>query len=160
MEIPEYDFTLVPLKTVDIMDVPGLNKWIRKTIENILSKTVLNPNSIVIDVDKISQSKGNNIGVVCVQILSLENDVEDKLQIELDVDGRSEYQTSFRSGKNIAFNEYFYFIIQNVDEKINLSFYGDPNSSHRSQGSLFLKNVHLEPFEKMLKLILKWIKKL
>lgn len=160
MEIPDFDFTLVPLKTVDIMDVPGLNKWIRKTIESVISKMVLNPNSIVIDVDKISQSKGNNIGVVCVQILSLENDIEEKLQIELDVDGRAECQTSYRSGKNIAFNEYFYIIIQNVDEKINLSFFGDSLSSHRSQGSLFLKNVHLEPFEEDIETDIKLEKKI
>lgn len=140
MEIPQFDFTLVPLKTVDIMDIPGLSTWIKKTIVNEMSKIVINPNSITIDIDKIAQSTGYDIGVACIQILSLENEEDEKFTGEIDLDGVPLFQTSSKTGHNLVFNEYFYTIIQNVDEKIGISFFGDS----RASGSLFLRNVHTE----------------
>lgn len=160
MEVPDFDFTLVPLKTVDIMDIPGLSSWIKKTIVNVMSKEVINPNSIIIDVDKIAQSKGHNIGIACVQILSLENDEDEKLLGELDVDGIPQFQTSVRAGKNLVFNEYFYTIIQNVDEKIGLTFFCNNVSGVKSSGSLFLRNVHLEEPEEDLETDIKMDKKI
>ncbi|KAK6089497.1 hypothetical protein P3W45_001496 [Vairimorpha bombi] len=158
MEVPDFDFTLVPLKTVDLMDIPGLSTWIKKTIVSAMSKEIINPSSIVIDVDKIAQSKGYNIGVACIQILSLENDEDEKLVGEVDIDGRPEFQTSSRAGKNLVFNEYFYTIIQNIDEKIGITFFGDKNSV-KSSGSLFLRNVHLEEPEEDLETDIKIDKK-
>lgn len=147
MEIPDFDFTLVPLKTVDIMDVPGLSKWISNIIRKVLSTSIVNPNSIVINLDQLAQSKGHNIGVVCLQILNLENEEDERLMGEIDIDGTARLQTSFREGRNLIYNEYFYMIVQNVDEKIGLNFKGESSSSRRRSGNLFLRNVHLEPVE-------------
>ncbi|WUR02716.1 extended synaptotagmin-2 [Vairimorpha necatrix] len=144
MEIPHFDFTLVPLKIVDIMDVPGLSTWIKKTIINEMSKLVINPNSITIDIDKISQSQGYEIGVACLQILNLENEEDEKLTGEIDVDNIPLYQTNQKTGRNLVFNEYFYTILQNVDEKIGINFYGEGKIT----GQIFLNYENLKESEK------------
>ncbi|KAF9763703.1 Tricalbin-2 [Nosema granulosis] len=147
MEVPDFNFTLVPLKTVDIMDVPGLSKWISNIIRKVLSTSIVNPNSIVVNIDKLAEAKGHNIGVVCLQVLNLENEEDERLMGEIDIDGTPRLQTSFREGRNLIYNEYFYMIVQNVDERIGLNFRGDSSSSRRRSGNLFLRNVHLEQIE-------------
>ncbi|EOB11782.1 hypothetical protein NBO_846gi001, partial [Nosema bombycis CQ1] len=147
MELPEFDFTLVPLKTVDIMDVPGLSKWIGGIIKKVLMTSIVNPNSITVNLDEIAQTKGHNIGVVCLQILNLENEEDERLRGEIEVDGKPRLHTTYREGMNLVYNEYFYMIVQNVDERIGLLFRGDSSGSRRRTGNLFLRNVHLEPIQ-------------
>ncbi|KAH9412221.1 hypothetical protein HK407_01g01140 [Ordospora pajunii] len=147
MDMPEIDFTLVPLKTVDVMDVPGLSKWIRSIIGSALSSTIVNPNSIVVDVDKISKDKGKTIGVVCLQILDVENDGDERLQAEIDVDGRVGYQTRYVGGRGIVYNEHFYIPIENVDSRIGISLRSESKSTRRRSGSIFLRNLPLGKIE-------------
>lgn len=143
MDKPGLDFTLVPLKTVDIMDIPGLSKWIKNVITSILSTTIINPNSINIDLEAISKDKGELIGIICLQILNLENEENKKLTTEIDVDGRVSYQTKYKEGKKITYNEYFYIPVEDVDMKIGLSVKTDSNNAERRNGSIFLKNLPL-----------------
>ncbi|AFN82451.1 Ca2+-dependent lipid-binding protein [Encephalitozoon romaleae SJ-2008] len=147
MDSPEFDFTLVPLKMVDIMDVPGLSRWIRSIINSSLATTVVNPNSIKVDVDKISKDKGKVIGVVCLQILNLENEDDERLAVEIDVDGRVGYQTRYGEGKGIVYNEHFYMPIENVDSRIGLSLRSESRKTRRRNGSIFLKNLPLDKIE-------------
>ncbi|KAG5858960.1 C2 domain-containing protein [Encephalitozoon hellem] len=147
MDSPEFDFTLVPLKMVDIMDVPGLSRWIRSIINSSLATTVVNPNSITVDVDKISKDKGKTIGVVCLQILNLENEEDERLSVEIDVDGRVGYQTGYGEGKGIVYNEHFYMPIENVDSRIGLSLRSESRKTRRRNGSIFLKNLPLGKIE-------------
>ncbi|ADM10980.1 Ca2+-dependent lipid-binding protein [Encephalitozoon intestinalis ATCC 50506] len=147
MDSPEFDFTLVPLKMVDIMDVPGLSRWIRSIINSSLATTVINPNSMTIDVDRISKDKGKIIGVVCLQILNLENEDDERLTVEIDVDGRVGYQTRYGEGKGIVYNEHFYMPIENVDSRIGLSLRSESRKTRRRNGSIFLKNLPLDKIE-------------
>lgn len=151
MDVPEIDFTIVPLKTLDIMDVPGLNKWIRNAINSTLAATVINPNSMTIDIDKISKDKGKTIGVVCLQILDLENEGDERLMAEIDVDGRVGYQTRYGEGKRIVYNEHFYIIIEDVDGRIGLSLRSESKNTRRRNGSVFLKNLPLDRIEEFAK---------
>ncbi|CAD24998.1 similarity to HYPOTHETICAL INTEGRAL MEMBRANE PROTEINS [Encephalitozoon cuniculi GB-M1] len=151
MDSPEFDFTLVPLKMVDIMDVPGLSRWIRGIINSTLATTIVNPSSITIDVDHISKDKGKTIGVVCLQILSLENEDEERLTVEIDIDGRVEYQTRYGGGKEIVYNEHFYIPIENVDSRIGLSLRSESRKTRRRNGSIFLKNLPLDRIEESVK---------
>lgn len=147
MDSPKFDFTLVPLKTVDVMDVPGLSRWIRSIINSTLAGTIVNPNSITIDVDGISKDKGKIIGVVCLQILTLENEDDERLMVEIDVDGRAGYQTRYGEGKAIVYNEHFYIPIENVDSRIGLSLKSESRNTRRRNGSIFLKNLPLDRIE-------------
>lgn len=147
MDNPEFDFTLVPLKTVDIMDVPGLSRWIRSIINSTLANTLVNPNSITIDVDTISKDKGKTMGVVCLQVLDLENEGDERLMAEIDVDGRVGYQTRYGEGRGIVYNEHFYVIIEDVDTRIGLSLRSESKNTRRRNGSIFLKNLPLGRIE-------------
>jgi Ca2+-dependent lipid-binding protein len=148
MDPPEFDFKIVPLKTVDIMDVPGLSKWIRNMISSTLAAMVVNPNSITINMDTIAKAQGRTIGVVCLQILSLDNSENERLLAEVDLDGAARFETRYEEGRGIVFNEHFYIIVENIDERIGLSLRSESRSGHRRNGSIFLRNLPLERIEK------------
>jgi Ca2+-dependent lipid-binding protein len=58
VEMPKIDFVLKPLKSFDLMDMPGLSNWMFATIYAVLGSQAVNPNKISIDLDKILK-KGN-----------------------------------------------------------------------------------------------------
>lgn len=147
MEPPEVDFTLVPLKTMDIMDVPGLSRWIRGIIDSTLAAALVNPNSLTIDVDRISKEKGRMIGVVCLQVLGLENEGDERLMAEIDVDGRVGCQTRYGEGRRMVFNEHFYMVIEDVDMRVGLSLRSESKNTRRRNGSVFLQNLPLRRVE-------------
>lgn len=151
MEMPEIDFTLSPLKTVDLMDVPGLSKWIHTIINTTLKKMAVNPNSIVVDLAKMAEEKSKSIGILAIRIADLKNNGSEKLLAELDVDGRKMYHTATKEGKNIILNEYFYLMLESLDDNVNFKFLsvGLSNDSFFGEGYIFLKKIielkaHLE----------------
>lgn len=126
---PEIDFDLVPLKTVDLMDVPGLSKWIGFVIDTAL-KSMINPNSLVVDLTKPIKKEVVK-GVLFFRISNMIMKEEETVEIALGVDGRSMFHTSKKTGTNIFFNEYFFIIVMESDDtlflrvKNNSSNYGD-----------------------------------
>jgi Ca2+-dependent lipid-binding protein len=57
LEMPHLDFTLKPMKTMDIMDVPGLSSWLRNIIARFLSEVMVEPNQFSILLNQIWNEK-------------------------------------------------------------------------------------------------------
>ncbi|KAM0678295.1 Tricalbin-2 [Binucleata daphniae] len=151
MEMPEIDFTLVPLKTVDLMDVPGLSKWIHTIINTTLKKTAVNPNSIKVDLSKMAEEKTKPIGILSLRVADMKNNASEKLLAEIDVDGRKLYHTAEKEGKHTILNEYFFIMLETCDNNVNFKFLsiGLGNDSFYGEGYIFLKKIielkaHLE----------------
>jgi Ca2+-dependent lipid-binding protein len=68
LQPPKIDFILKPLKSLDLMDLPGLNNWLRSLISSTVSSVLVNPNMITINLDemmnKARESKEKSIGVL------------------------------------------------------------------------------------------------
>lgn len=57
LELPEFDFIIKPMKTVDVMDIPGFSKLLRAIISGILSEAMVEPNQLLIPVDQMMNEK-------------------------------------------------------------------------------------------------------
>lgn len=133
LEEPYINFTLKPLKALDVMDLPGLSSWIKGVINSNLKKQLINPNSIKINLEKMVADKKENIGVLCLQLLEYESRNNEEIKGELEIDGKKYFDTQKKEGNLFTFNEYFYFVIQNVDEFVSLNIHSE------AKGSLLLK---------------------
>lgn len=122
LEQPQIDFDLSPLKAIDLMNLPGLNNFIHTLIDTNLSQQMVDPNSIKIDlVHKIAKEIIPQ-GVVLLHIYSMFNKTDESIIGEIDIDGRRLFKTQQREGTQIIFNEYFFTILNNKDEMLNIIF--------------------------------------
>lgn len=149
MEMPEIDFTVVPLKTVDLMDVPGLSNWIHMTINSVLKSACVNPNSIKVDLTK-KEKKIEMLGVLFMRISTASFKESESCNVEIDVDGRKLFSTATKEGINTIYNEYFYLLLEDSDENVNFKVYksGIKNTVF-GEGSVSIKKIvelenHLE----------------
>ncbi|KAM0686163.1 Tricalbin-2 [Conglomerata obtusa] len=151
MEMPEIDFTLQPLKTVDLMDVPGLSNWIHTIIETTLKSMAVNPNSIKVDLTQMQEEKSKPIGILLLRIAEVYNKESEEILAEIDIDGRKLYHTATKEGKIITLNEYFYLLVESNDNNVCFKLMSPRigKDSYFGEGSIFLKKIlklksHLE----------------
>lgn len=135
LEEPYINFTLKPLKALDVMDLPGLSSWIKGVISSNLKNKLINPNSIKINLEKMVTDKKVDLGVLCLQMLEYESRYNEELRAEVDIDGKKYFTTSKNEGSFFNFNEYFYFIIRNVDDFVSVGLQSE------AKGSLLLKRI-------------------
>jgi Ca2+-dependent lipid-binding protein len=57
VEHPTIDFVLKPLKSLDLMDLPGLSHWLHSIIDYVLKSQLVAPNSLTINLEKEFLSK-------------------------------------------------------------------------------------------------------
>ncbi|KAM0683441.1 Tricalbin-2 [Mitosporidium daphniae] len=73
MSPPKVDFVLKPLKSLDIMDLPGLHSFINSMIDSVSSELAVTPNCITLNVDEIVNgaiiSSQKPVGVLCIGII-------------------------------------------------------------------------------------------
>lgn len=118
MDVPEIDFTLKPLKSVDLMDLPGLSNALHAIINTAL-KTCINPNSIKIDLQPKKEEK-NILGVMLLNLRGIKNKEDEENTLIVEIDGRKHFKTARKGGKSNFYNEYFYLIVENLDERIGI----------------------------------------
>lgn len=132
---PQIDFDLSPLKTIDLMNLPGLNSFIHNLIDSNLSQQLVDPNSIKIDLtNKISKEVVPK-GIVLLHIYSMLNKTDESCVGEIDIDGRRLFKTQQREGTNIIFNEYYYLILNHKDEMLNIIFRSRNIQSQQKYGT-------------------------
>ncbi|ELA47900.1 hypothetical protein VCUG_00620 [Vavraia culicis subsp. floridensis] len=119
---PQIDFDLCPLKSIDLMNMPGLSTFIHTLINSNLQKMLVDPNSITVDLRKKGKEEIAPQGVVLLHIYSLDNTSDMSCRADIDVDGRRLYKTEKREGTRIVYNEYFYVVVHNRDDTINVNF--------------------------------------
>ncbi len=72
-EQPKINFVLKPLKGVDLMDVPGLSKFLEKLVGDTVNWLFVQPNKFVLDLDALMNGAGTAaetaIGVLLVKVI-------------------------------------------------------------------------------------------
>lgn len=119
---PNIDFDLSPLKAIDLMNTPGLSSFIHNLIDSNISKQLVDPNTIKIDLEKKSVEKVIPHCVAMLHIYSMFNKTDESIIGEIDIDGRRIYKTIQREGTQMVFNEYFYIILNKNDQMLNIVF--------------------------------------
>ncbi|EJW04996.1 hypothetical protein EDEG_00913 [Edhazardia aedis USNM 41457] len=142
MEAPAVDFTLVPLKTVDLMDVPLLSNWINAIIKSTMSSVLVNPNSIKVDLRKKKEQRFI-CGVLYIYIKDIKFKSHETGYIELEVDGKRVAQTQRLEGEKIGCYEYFYLILENTNTLLGLRFVDNPKkgSNFKGEGYVDLRKI-------------------
>lgn len=131
LRTPKIDFVLKPMRSLDIMDLPGLNKWLRSMINNILGKELVNPNMLTIHVDElIKKAKGrteNSSGVIRMIVYSAKITKTNEYTgiadpyIALEVNSRPFGKTKkLNDTQTPVWNEVFYTLIQDLNETVQL----------------------------------------
>ncbi|ELQ75441.1 Ca2+-dependent lipid-binding protein CLB1/vesicle protein vp115/Granuphilin A, contains C2 domain [Trachipleistophora hominis] len=132
LSAPQIDFDLCPLKSIDLMNMPGLSTFIHTLIDSNLQKMLVDPNSLTIDLRKKGKEEAAPQGVVLLHLYSLDNTSDMSCYAEIDVDGRRLYKTERREGTRIVYNEYFYVVVHNRDDTVNVTFTSTAvNVSHK-----------------------------
>ncbi|EPR78474.1 Ca2+-dependent lipid-binding protein [Spraguea lophii 42_110] len=134
---PEIDFTLKPLKSVDIMDLPGLSDVIFSTIDSGLSKSLVNPNSIIVDLQKIEEEKNLPIGVLYVQVLRIDSNKD--CTYGLQIDGKKLFYT--KEINNGRIDEYFYLILERDDDLLEFCMKTKSTDSIIGDGTVKIKKL-------------------
>jgi Ca2+-dependent lipid-binding protein len=70
LERPKLDFILKPLKSLDIMDLPGLSNWLSNMIAETLEAKIVDPNMVTIPLTR-SYSDVRSIGVLKVSLFQI-----------------------------------------------------------------------------------------
>lgn len=67
-QLPEIDFVLKPLKSVDIMDVPGLSQSLHFLIRDTLTWLMVHPNSYTLDLDLLLNGHGCRYDLYLIKV--------------------------------------------------------------------------------------------
>ncbi|KAG0441179.1 hypothetical protein DMUE_1246 [Dictyocoela muelleri] len=124
LDLPKIEFNLRPLKTVDVMDVPGLSRWINSIINSSMKKMLVNPNSIKIDLEKTDEIKSFYVGIILVSFYETNYSKAGNFIGQIEMDGQKLYHTGEKTGPMFAFNEYFYLLTENINDIIGMKVYG------------------------------------
>lgn len=135
LSLPEIDFDLSPLKTIDLMNLPGLSSFIHSLINSNLEKELVDPNLIKIDLETKEKKLQIPQGIVLLHIYSMYNKNDESCIGEIDVDGRRIYRTQQREGTRMVFNEYFFIILNKNDEMLNVKFHSKFINSSQKYGT-------------------------
>lgn len=140
LEMPIIDFKLIPLKSVDMLDLPYIGGLLHSVMESQITNMVLEPKSIEIDLEEIAKYSSNVIGVLYIFIHDLEVVDQSTYWINLGNMGKNFAITSKKSGKNPVFNQGFYEIITDKTQNITLTLQSTDQSIH--YGKIFLRNLN------------------
>lgn len=138
LEEPYIDFTLKPLKAVDLMDLPGLSNWINNIIISGLRSNLINPQSLKINLEKLVEAKTEALGVLCLHLLDFESREHERCHGEIDIDGRRLYATCVKEGASFSFSEFFYLNVSNIDDFVNFNLV---SGGQAARGSLQIKKI-------------------
>lgn len=142
LELPVIDFNLIPLNSVDLLDLPFTSSFLDSMISKQISGAMLAPNKIFIDLEEISKYSGKIIGVVFVQILNLESNSNSTTYVELDIEGKVFGKTRKLMGDEPCFNQGFFEIIYDTTVFITVAL----KSSETKIGRIYLRNLNKHLF--------------
>ncbi|KAM0679980.1 Tricalbin-2 [Glugoides intestinalis] len=150
LEIPVVDFKLIPLKSVDMLDLPYIGGLLNSVIEMQIKKMALLPKFINVNLEEISKLSGKVIGVVYVFLHDLEAAEQSTFWVSLDNKGRIFGKTEKKSGKDSLFNQGFYDIISDTSLHLQV---GLQSTEHEPRnGRITLRNLNKHVFSEKLHL--------
>lgn len=145
-EMPEVEFSLKPLKGMDLMDVPGLSASLNKLISDILAMMFVPPNIYTLDLDAMMNGTGyaleSSIGVLMVRVYEakeLKN--MDQLggtsdpYVAIKLGGRllAESQV-IHNNLNPYWDESFYILVQSFNDVLELTVQDKDVLKNRTMG--------------------------
>lgn len=143
LEMPTVDFKLIPLKSVDMLDLPYIGGLLNTVMESQIKNMVLEPKSIEVDLEEVVKYSGTVVGVVYVYIHDLEVLSQCAYWIDLDNNGRKFGTTARRSGRNPLFNQGFYDIVLDTTQSIGVTLHStDQAPKNLKHGRIFLRNLN------------------
>lgn len=140
LEMPTIDFQLIPLKSVDMLDLPYIGGLLNTLIEKSVTSFLLDPNAINVDLEQMIKYRGTIVGVVYVYVHELEAIDESTYWVHLDNNGKMFGETSKRSGRDPIFDEGFYDIVTDITKYLGVTLRstGEPNRI----GKICLRNLN------------------
>lgn len=150
LEMPVVDFKLIPLKSVDMLDLPYVGGLLNSVIEMQIKKMALLPKFIDVNLEEISKLSGKVIGVVYVFLHDLEATEQSTFWVSLDNKGRVFGKTAKKSGKDSLFNQGFYDIISDTSLHLQVALQSTEHESRH--GRITLRNLNKHVFSEKLHL--------
>ncbi|ELA42559.1 uncharacterized protein VICG_00311 [Vittaforma corneae ATCC 50505] len=143
LEMPTVDFKLIPLKSVDMLDLPYIGGLLNTVMESQIRSMALEPKSIEIDLEEVVKYSGTVVGVVYIYIHDLEVLDQCTYWICLDNNGRKFGTTAKKSGRNPFFNQGFYDIVLDTTYSIGVTLQStDQTPRGLKHGRIFLRNLN------------------
>jgi len=142
LEMPVIDLKLIPLRSVDMLDLPYIGGILNTVIESQVKSRVLEPKRIEVDLEEIAKMRGEVIGVVYVFVHDLETQDECIHWITLE-NGEWMGTTAKRGGRNPGFNEGFYGIVRDTSEAIDLTLFTAEGQAKTGRINLRNLNRHI-----------------
>lgn len=133
MEMPKIDFVLKPLKGLDMMDTPGLSRFINTIISTVLGQIAVSPNRITLNIAELLAGRlgaqGKAVGVLKVEVfgargvkhsnvMGILNSFEPYIRIS--VAGQIRAETVQLDSDDLEWNEVFYLLVPTVDNPITV----------------------------------------
>ncbi|OAG29433.1 hypothetical protein NEDG_00566 [Nematocida displodere] len=142
---PVVGFNIIPLKIVDIMDVPGLSTAIKKVIQVTIAKEALYPKKIVV---ALKPKSLYYVGVIVVHIHHLVTTLEGDVSVEVGINGRPDKSTAKIRGS--ACNVLAYIPIKNLDDCIQILIRKNERASPMATGAVFIEEVCMQSRAQMI----------
>lgn len=118
---PQLSFNIIPLKIVDIMDIPGLSTSIKKAIAKGIEREALYPKRISVS---LKPKSTYYVGVVLIHVHRIEAALEPGLFLDMSLDGRPNLSQVPVDSTGGSFTTYL--PIKNVDEQVLISIKQQP----------------------------------
>lgn len=150
LEMPVIDFKLIPLKSVDMLDLPYVGGVLDSVIKSQIQNMVLTPKYIEIDLEELVKYSGTVVGVIYVYIHDLESADQSTYWLTLDNSGRRFGVTAKKSGINPVFNQGFYDIVSDTTQYLSVSL--QSTESNPKRGRINLRNLNKHIFSECLHL--------
>lgn len=150
LEMPVIDFQLVPLKTIDMLDLPYIGGLLSMIIESQIRNLLLQPNQLTVNLEDIAKYRGSVVGVIYVYCHDLKNDDQFTYWLTLKNNGKKFGISEKKSGIDPVFNQGFYDIIYDTTQFIEVSLFS--TSTQPLFGKIHLRNLNKSIFNEGLQL--------
>jgi len=124
-ELPKFDFILRPLKSLDLMDMPGLSSWLEETLGGVIASKMVAPNVVTIPIaaNMPSGSGGGAIGVLKVTVLAMRGvrlEASDGTYVRLQLAGKVKACTLKANNETRRWDQTFYLLVGSLRQPLNL----------------------------------------
>lgn len=120
---PTISFNIIPLKTVDIMDIPGLATGIKKVISTAIEKEALYPKKVTVS---LRPKSIYYVGAMCVFVRNTYTALENPFYIGVGLNGIRQLSTHKITKEKDTF--ILYLPLRNTDEKIYITLHQTEDS--------------------------------
>ncbi|PJF19427.1 Tcb1p [Paramicrosporidium saccamoebae] len=131
LETPRFDFILKPLKSFDLMDLPGLSNWISSSLTETINDTMVDPNMVVIPLRR-SYSDVRSIGVLKVSLYEVRGMklVGNLVQpfVKVQIGNKNKAISTVLDPSTMSWNQVFYILIHTLKNPVSFVIMGTPTS--------------------------------